>query len=35
MPSQFHTFAQLHQPGTPLVLHNIWDAGSAQAVAAA
>ena len=25
-------FAQLHQPGTPLVLYNIWDAGGAKAV---
>lgn len=28
-------FRSLHQPGTPLVLFNIWDAGSARAVAAA
>ena len=28
-------FAALHRKGTPLVLHNIWDAGSARAVAAA
>ena len=28
-------FAALHQPGTPLVLFNIWDAGSATAVAKA
>lgn len=26
-------FSKLHVPGTPLVLYNIWDAGSAQAVA--
>jgi 2-methylisocitrate lyase-like PEP mutase family enzyme len=26
-------FAALHQPGNPLILFNIWDAGSAQAVA--
>ena len=26
------TFADLHQPGTPLVLYNIWDAGSAKIV---
>lgn len=26
-------FADLHRPGAPLVLHNIWDAGSARAVA--
>lgn len=25
-------FAALHQPGTPLVLYNIWDAGSARAI---
>lgn len=28
-------FRALHVPGTPLVLFNIWDAGSANAVAAA
>jgi|TARA_R100000049_G_C1953274_1_gene103203 2-methylisocitrate lyase-like PEP mutase family enzyme len=28
-------FVALHQPGTPLLLYNIWDAGSAQAVARA
>ena len=28
-------FAALHKKGAPLVLYNIWDAGSAQAVAAA
>ena len=33
--SQFHRFAALHVPGDPLVLFNIWDAGSAQAVAKA
>lgn len=27
------TFTALHQPGTPLVLYNIWDAGSAKAIA--
>jgi 2-methylisocitrate lyase-like PEP mutase family enzyme len=26
-------FRDLHRPGTPLVLYNIWDAGSAKAVA--
>ena len=26
-------FAALHRPGTPLILFNIWDAGSAAAVA--
>lgn len=25
-------FAQMHQPGNPLVLYNIWDAGSAKAL---
>jgi 2-methylisocitrate lyase-like PEP mutase family enzyme len=25
-------FASLHVPGHPLVLFNVWDAGSAQAV---
>jgi 2-methylisocitrate lyase-like PEP mutase family enzyme len=29
------TFRELHVPGRPLVLFNIWDAGSAKAVAAA
>jgi 2-methylisocitrate lyase-like PEP mutase family enzyme len=29
------TFASLHVPGSPLVLFNIWDAGSAVAVARA
>ena len=28
-------FAALHKPGDPLILFNIWDAGSAQAVAKA
>lgn len=28
-------FAALHQKGTPLVLYNIWDAGSARAAVAA
>ncbi|MGC1728112.1 MAG: isocitrate lyase/phosphoenolpyruvate mutase family protein [Steroidobacteraceae bacterium] len=27
-------FRELHVPGTPLVLFNVWDAGSARAVAA-
>ena len=26
-------FGGLHQPGTPLVLYNIWDAGGARAIA--
>ncbi|HXG81948.1 MAG TPA: isocitrate lyase/phosphoenolpyruvate mutase family protein [Sphingomicrobium sp.] len=33
--SKFETFAALHVPGDPLVLFNIWDAGSARAVAKA
>lgn len=28
-------FADLHKPGEPLLLYNVWDAGSAKAVAAA
>jgi 2-methylisocitrate lyase-like PEP mutase family enzyme len=35
MASKFETFAALHVPGDPLILYNIWDPGSAQAVAAA
>ena len=35
MPSKFETFAALHVPGDPVILYNIWDPGSAQAVAAA
>jgi len=27
-------FAELHQPGDPVLLYNIWDVGSAKAVAA-
>lgn len=30
-----HAFRALHRPGDPLVLFNIWDAGSAKAVAQA
>ena len=33
--TKFQTFAALHVPGDPVVLYNIWDAGSAIAVAAA
>jgi 2-methylisocitrate lyase-like PEP mutase family enzyme len=29
--SKFETFAALHVPGDPLILFNVWDAGSAQA----
>jgi 2-methylisocitrate lyase-like PEP mutase family enzyme len=35
MASRFETFAALHVPGDPVILYNIWDPGSAQAVAAA
>ncbi|MCA1654099.1 MAG: isocitrate lyase/phosphoenolpyruvate mutase family protein [Sphingomicrobium sp.] len=31
--SKFATFAALHVPGDPVVLYNIWDVGSALAVA--
>ena len=31
--SKYEDFARLHVAGNPLVLFNIWDAGSAQAVA--
>lgn len=34
-PSLFATFAALHVPGDPVVLYNVWDAGSALAVVAA
>jgi len=30
--SRFRTFAALHVPGDPVVLYNVWDVGSAQAV---
>ena len=30
--NKFETFAALHVPGDPVVLYNIWDAGSALAV---
>ncbi|MXQ14020.1 isocitrate lyase/PEP mutase family protein [Microvirga makkahensis] len=29
-----HTFRSLHVPGRPLILFNVWDVGSAKAVAA-
>lgn len=35
MPTKFEIFAALHVPGDPVILYNIWDAGSALAVAAA
>ena len=28
--SKYETFAALHVPGTPLILFNVWDAGSAK-----
>lgn len=31
--THFQRFAELHVPGDPLVLFNVWDAGSASAVA--
>lgn len=33
--SKYDIFARLHVPGDPLVIFNIWDAGSARAVAEA
>jgi 2-methylisocitrate lyase-like PEP mutase family enzyme len=35
MSEKFQTFADLHVPGNPVVLYNIWDVGSALAVVAA
>lgn len=35
MNRDVEAFAALHVPGKPLVLYNIWDPGSAKAVAAA
>ena len=35
MPSRFEAFAALHRPGNPVILYNVWDVGSARAVAAA
>ena len=32
MTSRFEQFAALHVPGKPVILYNVWDAGSAQAV---
>ena len=34
MSTQFDRFAALHVPGTPVILYNIWDVGSARAVVA-
>jgi 2-methylisocitrate lyase-like PEP mutase family enzyme len=33
MNEQVKAFGDLHMPGDPLILYNIWDAGSAKAVA--
>lgn len=35
MNDKIRAFGDLHVPGNPLILYNIWDAGSAVAVAAA
>src|SRR5688500_14568191 len=35
MASKHDIFAALHVPGDPIILYNIWDVGSAQAVAKA
>jgi 2-methylisocitrate lyase-like PEP mutase family enzyme len=35
MTNKIETFAALHVPGNPLILYNIWDAGSTVAVAKA
>src|SRR3954469_20143693 len=35
MASKYEQFAALHVPGDPVILYNIWDVGSALAVAAA
>jgi 2-methylisocitrate lyase-like PEP mutase family enzyme len=32
MSTKFEAFAALHVPGNPVILYNVWDAGSAQAV---
>lgn len=32
MSEKFASFARLHVPGSPLILFNVWDAGSATAV---
>lgn len=33
--SKFSDFVALHRPGTPLILFNVWDAGTAKVVAEA
>lgn len=35
MTNKKEAFAALHQPGNPVIIYNVWDAGSAKAVAAA
>jgi 2-methylisocitrate lyase-like PEP mutase family enzyme len=35
MATRFETFAALHVAGDPVILYNIWDVASAQAVVAA
>lgn len=35
MAGKFERFAALHVPGTPLILYNVWDPGSAAVVAEA
>jgi 2-methylisocitrate lyase-like PEP mutase family enzyme len=35
MSTKFDTFAALHVPGDPLILFNVWDAGSAAAAESA
>ncbi len=35
MSARFDAFAALHVPGDPLILFNVWDAGSARVVAKA
>jgi 2-methylisocitrate lyase-like PEP mutase family enzyme len=35
MTNKTETFAALHQPGNPLILFNVWDAGSTVAIAKA
>jgi 2-methylisocitrate lyase-like PEP mutase family enzyme len=35
MTDKARAFAALHRPGAPLILYNVWDAGSAKAVAEA
>ena len=35
MTGRFDEFAALHRPGNPVILYNVWDPGSALAVAGA